>query len=303
MTSTQYFRTHDGIRLAYLDTGGAGRPVLALHGAYGRGRSMLGLADHLGPDQRGPGYRVIALDQRGHGLSDHASDYGRQAFIGDITALIEHLDLGPVAMVGHSLGGMNAYQVAARHPELTSAVISVDAPVSFHAPANTAFNNFPARFPSLRALIAALDFIDEPRHFLESVVEEPDGWRFLWQAADIAAVKEGIIGDWWDEFAAVQQPMVVIRGGRSPIIPPEQAAEMARRRPQTELAVVDGHHDFYITHAAELGAMVREFLDRNIGGAGSPAQQPQAAAGTAATATATTAATSAAVTATATATV
>ena len=259
-TSTQFFRTHDGIQLAYLDAGGDGTPVLALHGAYGRGRSLLGLADHLGP-----GYRLIALDQRGHGLSDHATDYGRQAYIGDIKALLAHLDLGSVAMVGHSLGGMNAYQTAARHPELATAVIAVDAPVSFHAPANNAFSEFPARFPSLQALIAALDFVDEPRHFLESVVEEADGWRFLWQAEDIAAVKEGIRGDWWDDFAAVKQPMLVVRGGRSPVIPPERAAEMTRRRPETELAVIDGHHDFYITHDTELGSIVREFLDRHVG--------------------------------------
>lgn len=271
--TTQYFRTHDGIRLAYLDTGTDtdtdGIPVLALHGAYGRGRSMLGLADHLGP-----GYRLIALDQRGHGLSDHSDDYGREAFLGDITALVEHLGLGPVALVGHSLGGMNAYQAAARHPELASAVISVDAPVSFHVPANDRFHGLPSRFPSVRALIAALEFIEEPRHFLESVVEEPDGWRFLWEARDIAAVKDGIIGDWWDDFAAVRQPMLVIRGGRSPIIPLEQAAEMARRRPETELAVVDGLHDFYISHEGELGGIVREFLDRHVGGA---ADAPQAA--------------------------
>lgn len=275
---TRFFRTHDGIRLAYLDTGGAGTPVLALHGAYGRGRSLLGLADHLGP-----GYRLIALDQRGHGLSDRSQDYGRGAYIGDIVALIEHLDLRSVALVGHSLGGMNAYQVAARHPDLVTAVISVDAPVSFHVPANSRFHELPARFPSLSALISALEFIEEPRHFLESVVEESDGWRFLWQAADIAAVKDGIIGDWWDDFAAVRQPMMVVRGGRSPVIPPEQAAEMTRRRPQTELAVVDGLHDFYITHDAELGGIVREFLDRHIGGRdkGEAVQSPQALAATA----------------------
>jgi pimeloyl-ACP methyl ester carboxylesterase len=168
---------------------------------------------------------------------------------------------------------MNAYQVAARHPDLVAAVIAVDAPVAFHVRANDRFAEFPARFPSVRALIAALDFIDEPRHFLESVVEEPDGWRFLWQAADIAAVKDGILGDWWDDFVAVKQPMLVIRGDRSPVIPPEQAAEITRRRPQTELAVVDGHHDFYITHEAEFGGIVREFLDRQAyipsGGTGS----------------------------------
>jgi pimeloyl-ACP methyl ester carboxylesterase len=262
--TTRFFRTHDDIRLAYLDTGagagadGLGTPVLALHGAYGRGRSLLGLADHLSP-----GYRLIALDQRGHGRSDGARHYGREAYIGDVTALIEYLGLGPVAIVGHSLGGINAYQVAARRPDLVSAVVVVDAPASFHpAAADDQIAALPDRFPSLRALLAALDFVDEPRHFLESAVEEPDGWRFLWKAADVTAAKAGVVGDWWDDFTAVKQPMLVVRGGHSPIISPEQAAEMTRRRPGTELVTIDGHHDFYITHEAALGDVAREFLDR-----------------------------------------
>ncbi|MFI7617839.1 alpha/beta fold hydrolase [Nonomuraea terrae] len=48
--------------------------MLALHGAFGRGRAWMTLVEHLGPD-----WRVIGLDQRGHGLSDEPGDYGREA--------------------------------------------------------------------------------------------------------------------------------------------------------------------------------------------------------------------------------
>lgn len=256
--TTQYFRTPAGVRLAYLDTGGAGRPVLALHGAYGRGRSMLGIADHLGP-----GYRLIALDQRGHGLSDHPDDYGRKGFIADAAALVDHLGLGPVAAVGHSLGGVTAYQLAARRPELVTAVVVLDFPAEYRAPiGDDQLAALPTHFPSMRAVLDALAFVDEPRHFTESVVEEPDGWRFLWRAEEIRAAKVGIRGDWWADFTAVEQPLMVVRGGRSEVVPPEHAEEMVRRRPGTEVVTIDGHHDFYITHKEQLGATVREFLDR-----------------------------------------
>jgi esterase len=122
----------------------------------------------------------------------------------------------------------------------------------------------PAHFPSLRALLDELAFVDEPRHFVESAVEEPEGWRFLWRADEVYAAKVAIRGDWWDDFTAVKQPLMVVRGEHSPVVPPEHAQEMVRRRPGTEVVTVHGHHDFYITHTAELGAVVREFLDRTV---------------------------------------
>lgn len=258
MATTRYFHTPDGVRLAHLDTGGTGRPVLALHGAYGRGRAMLGIADHLGP-----AYRLIALDMRGHGLSDHPDDYGRDGFVADAAALVEHLGLGAVAIVGHSLGGITAYQLAARRPELVSAVVVLDFPAEYHAPiGDDQLAALPARFPSMRAMLDALAFVDEPRHFTESAVEEPEGWRFLWRAKEIHAAKAAVRGTWWDDFIAAKQPLMVVRGGRSTVVPRDHAEEMARRRPGTEVVTIDGHHDFYITHQAQLGATVREFLDR-----------------------------------------
>ncbi|MFD7923381.1 alpha/beta fold hydrolase [Streptomyces sp. NPDC059740] len=261
MTScTQYFRTPDGVRLAYIDLGGDGVPVLALHGAYGRGRSLLGLAGHLGP-----GYRLITLDQRGHGLSDHPADYGRAAFTGDAAALVTHLGLGPVAVVGHSLGGITGYQLAAHRPELVSAVVVLDFPAEYHAPVvDDEVRGLPAHFPSLGAVRAALGFADAPRHFLESVVEDAEGWRFLWREEEVHAAKAAVRGDWWEDFTAVRQPLLVVRGSRSPVVSPEHAAEMVRRRPGTEVLTVDGHHDFYLTHTAELGAATKEFLDRSV---------------------------------------
>ncbi|TDD49319.1 alpha/beta fold hydrolase [Nonomuraea terrae] len=74
------------VRLAYVDSEGTGHPILALHGAFGRGRVWMTLAEHLGPD-----WRVIGLDQRGHGLSDEPGDYGREAFLADTTNVIETL--------------------------------------------------------------------------------------------------------------------------------------------------------------------------------------------------------------------
>src|SRR5258707_5907341 len=62
----------DGRRLSYLDFGGNGRPLLALHGHLDQGATFAPLAHALAPQRR-----VIAPDHRRHGASDPASDYTR----------------------------------------------------------------------------------------------------------------------------------------------------------------------------------------------------------------------------------
>ena len=101
---------------------GAGQPLLALHGHLGSGRVWAPLASAL------PGWRVVAPDQRGHGRAGEPGDYSRRAYVADAARLIEELELAPAVVLGHSLGGVNAYQLAAWRPELVRAVIVEDAP-------------------------------------------------------------------------------------------------------------------------------------------------------------------------------
>ncbi len=117
---------HDGLTLSYLDTGSSpvsvGRPpLLCLHAHLMQGATYTALANALAPD-----YRVIAPDQRGHGDSSHAATYTRQDYLGDIDALLRLLDLPQVVLLGNSLGGVNAYQFAARNPDRVQALIIED---------------------------------------------------------------------------------------------------------------------------------------------------------------------------------
>lgn len=142
-------------------------------------------------------------------------------------------------------------------------VVVVDFPAEYRAPiGDDPLPTLPTHFPSMRAMLDALAFVDEPLPFTESAVEEPEGWRFLWQADEIHAAKVAVRGDWWDDFTAAGQPLMAVRGGRSAVVPPGHAEEMVRLRPGTEVVTIDGHHDCYLTHQAELGATVRAFLDR-----------------------------------------
>ncbi|MGW4497691.1 alpha/beta fold hydrolase [Micromonospora sp. NPDC004336] len=115
------FFTVGSRRLSYLDFGGSGAPLLALHGHYNEAAAFAPLAEALAPR-----WRVIALDQRGHGASDRTDSYERDDYVADVAAFHRHLDVGPTAVLGHSLGGANAYQYAARHADRVTALIVED---------------------------------------------------------------------------------------------------------------------------------------------------------------------------------
>ena len=72
---------------------------------------------------------MIGLDQRGHGWSGHTNDlnYSRKSYISDIHNFIQkELSERSVVILGHSLGGANAYQFTSRYPHLVKALIVED---------------------------------------------------------------------------------------------------------------------------------------------------------------------------------
>ena len=98
----------DGVWIAVTDLGGDGPTVVLLHGLAGSSRELLPTAHAL------PGYRVLLVDQRGHGASTRLpDDLSRDAFVGDVVAVIEELVPGRRAtLVGHSMGAHTAFLVA-----------------------------------------------------------------------------------------------------------------------------------------------------------------------------------------------
>jgi pimeloyl-ACP methyl ester carboxylesterase len=92
--------TGKAYRFHYRAWGEPSLPLLLLHGFSEQGRSYDTLAADLSDR-----YYVLALDQRGHGESDWTDSYRWQAFVDDVGAFIAALGIGPVTLVGHSMGG------------------------------------------------------------------------------------------------------------------------------------------------------------------------------------------------------
>lgn len=112
---------HDGCSLHYEEYG-QGTPLLLLHGLGSSCRDW----EYQIPAFAAR-YRVIALDIRGHGRSDKPRErYSIRGFSADVEALIEHLNLGPVHVIGLSMGAMIGFQLAVDHPQLLKSLCIVN---------------------------------------------------------------------------------------------------------------------------------------------------------------------------------
>lgn len=111
-----------GLPFHYRDWGGDGRPVLLLHGLASTSHIWDLVAPLLAAD-----FRVVALDQRGHGLSAQVEDgFDFATVSGDTAALIAALGWERPVIVGHSWGADVALELAAAQPDLTCGLIFVD---------------------------------------------------------------------------------------------------------------------------------------------------------------------------------
>jgi pimeloyl-ACP methyl ester carboxylesterase len=120
MLTRKYFQGA-GCRLSVLDNDNLGAPpMVLLHGMRDHALAMERIA--LDFDE----HRVIAMDLRGHGASEHASAYTLLQLIADLRALLNHFDLERPVLVGHSLGGQVSWVFSAIYPELVEKLVLID---------------------------------------------------------------------------------------------------------------------------------------------------------------------------------
>jgi pimeloyl-ACP methyl ester carboxylesterase len=111
----------NGIDLYYEELG-SGPPLLLLHGLGSSSRDW-----ELQVPAFAATYRVIACDVRGHGRSAKPpSPYSVSGFAADVAALLGHLETGPAMVVGISMGGMIAFQLAVDAPEMVAKLVIVN---------------------------------------------------------------------------------------------------------------------------------------------------------------------------------
>jgi pimeloyl-ACP methyl ester carboxylesterase len=198
------------------------------------------------------GVRVVALDFRGHGLSEHRDSYGYPDYVDDVTWLLDRLELDDVTVAGHSLGGYVALLAASRSDRI-GRVLAIDVKsewtdedAAFAERSRGATQRVePDRDALLTRLAkgvspAALK-ADELELLAERAIELVDGgWRFRWDRRVLAT--EPV-----DPFAFLDRvpcPVHVLAGSVSHVMPPVSARRFAESIPEGTAEIVDGagHH-------------------------------------------------------------
>ena len=243
----------DSLTLSFLDTGGEGDPIIALHAHWMESQTFMKLADLLKPE-----WRVIALDQRGHGCSDHAGSYTRDDYLRDLAALYDHLGIRRAILLGNSLGGVNAFQFASRHPDRVRALIIEDIGVIVKDDISFVLK-WGGSFESRQQL----EEVVGPRflpYLKDSFRQDTKGWRLAFDPKDMVESQRYLIGDYWDDWLASSCPALLIRGEASRVTSQAHLEEMATRRRNTVFRQLPGGHVVHFDSPDEFTHAMRGFL-------------------------------------------
>lgn len=259
---TERVVARQGVRLACRDWGGDGPTLLLLHGLAGHAGEWDAVAGPLSAT-----YRVVAVDQRGHGASDRfPSDVSRDAFVADVVAVADELGLGRVVLVGQSLGGHTAILAAARHPELVRALVTLEADVSGPDPTwpeniRRWFDSWPAAFPSREAAVAFFGGGATGEGWADGLEERGGRW---WPRFDrdvlVRSVVDAARHDFAPEWERITCPTLFVLA-QSSFIPPTRVADLLRRRaPSMAVSIPGTSHDLHLERPDLLRNLVRHFL-------------------------------------------
>ena len=252
--------TRAGTRLACADFGGDGPPAVLLHGLAGNAREWDETASWLVET-----HRVVALDARGHGRSERRpADVSRAAHVADVAFWVRELELGPVALVGQSLGGHTAFLVAARRPDLVRSLIVAEATPAAGPHASRAveawLESWPVPFDSEEAAIAF--FGGETlwaRGWASGLERSGDGLRPRFDADVLVASLAEVAEPCWDDWARITVPTLVVRGDNG--VPREEVLRMVELHPRARLVdIARARHDVHLENPFGWRDAVETFL-------------------------------------------
>ena len=211
----------NGIEL-YFERHGSGRPLVLLHGGLGSGEMFGPVLPALTQD-----HQVLTVDLQGHGRTadiDRPIDLGVMA--DDVAALIDHLELDGVDLVGYSMGGGVALRVALKYPGRVRRLVAVSANIRSDA-----------IYPEMRAQqgqvsAAAMEFMkDTPMYQLyQRVAPRPEDFPRLLDKMGAAMANDF---DLTDEVRGLQVPTLVMAAD-SDMAPPSHYVEV--------FGLLDGGH-------------------------------------------------------------
>ncbi|MCY9006882.1 alpha/beta fold hydrolase [Peribacillus frigoritolerans] len=219
----------NGLTFQYRECGHVSAPPLVVLHALGKSSESWDEAAAA----LGESYRVLALDQRGHGGSARTNTYTFESMRDDLLLFVDALDLGRFSLMGHSMGGTVSYLFSQNFPSRIERLIVEDTPPPF--------SDEPMEVPSRPSVPLPFDWQVVPSILQQ--LNEPDP-------------------EWWARLTDIMMPTLVIGGGASHI-PQNKLQEVSELIPNCELVTIEDAGHF--VHEDDLPAflsIVKRFLTK-----------------------------------------
>ena len=243
---------------------GQGQPMIILHGLFGSSDNWLTQAKLFAPH-----YRVMSIDQRNHGQSPHSDDFDYQCMVGDLDEFIEDQKLNEPIIIGHSMGGKAAMNLAVAHPEKISKLIVVDiAPRAYNLEHYTIVEGLKAidvgNLTSRNEADTVLsEHVPEPdvRQFLLKNLQRKSTGGFSWKInLPVIAEKLSNIGLDLQFEGQFEKPTLFIRGAKSKYVRDEDWHRIIKIFPSAKLETMDTGHWVQAEKPQEFADVVMKWL-------------------------------------------
>ncbi|HSP28472.1 MAG TPA: alpha/beta hydrolase [Ilumatobacteraceae bacterium] len=241
------------------------------------------------------GRPLLSVDLPGHGHSDWRADgaYSPMNLADDVAAVMTAHAPTARVVVGMSLGGLTAMELAVRYPALVRGLVMVDITPGVNAAKTKAITEFvdgPQEFASFDDLLARTMEHNPTRSesslrrgILHNAHQQPDGsWQWRYDRGSHARARGSdpvdsapdasgdsvassstpddtavVLSPLWDDFGSIRCPVTLVRGSLSPVVDDDDVAEARRRQPDLVVHVVDGAgHSVQGDRPVELAAIL-----------------------------------------------
>jgi len=244
---------------------GAGAPLIILHGLFGSSENWSSISRRLAPR-----FRVYVVDQRNHGRSPHSIEMNFAVMAEDVHRLMCDQSIEGAFLLGHSMGGKTAMQLALTHPTSVRKLVVADIAPGPYAPRHDKIlqgmlaldlTRFETRSQMESSLAPWVSDIATRRFLLKNVMREPAG-GFRWKLG-LQEINQNYsrLNSAVPANGRFDQPTLFVRGETSDYLLESDLAEIRFLFPQAILKTIAGAgHWLHTDHPEAFVRLIEEFL-------------------------------------------
>jgi len=263
------------VELNYRITG-EGEPLILLHGLFGSLENLGGISRRLQDE-----WQIHALDQRNHGGSPHTDTMNYPAMAADVVAYMDAHGLDNASIIGHSMGGKTAMQVALQAPQRVNRLVIADiSPVAYKARHDAILESLKSM--DLSVVRSRQDADQQMAEHVEALATRQFLLKNLERVPPEAQVEDGPMFRWRLNLPVIDAcyrnladapvgekpftgPVLFIKGADSAYIQEKHRPDIQRLFPAAELRIIQNTgHWLHAEKADTFASLCRRFLKGEV---------------------------------------